>query len=280
MLVVGIILFVLGALLIYWNIPYSPYRSSFIKDINQKTEEVTRGNVIKSGKEISELPEPLQNYLKYIGIDNHLYHPIVNAYFSDTDFVIDTNSGKTINMDYDLWLYFDKPYRMAYCTAKMFGVPFDGIDYCTEEKTGGMKGILGKTIKIFDQCNEQGYKAMLLSWIAEGSAFNPHVLLSEYVSYEEIDDNHVKATVNYNGITASGEFTINDKGQITQFYSDERQVEEIDGVLTPIGWRCDFKDYKKNGTVISINRVSCVKVLKNREFIYFDSDNIKLTYPE
>ena len=36
-----------------------------------------------------------------------------------------------------------------------------------------MKGFLGKVIQIFDIRNKQGYKAGMISWIAESVVYNP-----------------------------------------------------------------------------------------------------------
>ena len=74
---------------------------------------------------------------------------------------------------------------------------------------------------------------------------NPAVLLSPYVSYEEIDDTHVKATVTYGDVSGSGVFTLNEAGAITEFYSAERQVETIDGVKMELGWKCYYDEYEE-----------------------------------
>lgn len=220
----------------------------------------------------------MQRYCEYIGLENFPKHQVTRTIFKNTKFIFDAQSEKTLNMDYDLWLFFNEPYRSAYCTSSMFGIPFDGMDYCTEDKRGGMKGILGKTIQIFDACDYQGYKAALISWLAESAAFNPSALLSSYVTYDVIDDLHVKATATYNGVSGSGIFTINKDGAITEFYSDERQVENIDGVPTNIGWRCEYDNYEKNLQMKRIGTVRCIKVFPDKEVVYFYSDNIIVTY--
>ena len=228
----GILLVLIGGILIYWNISYSPYEAAFSRKMEERANSITETEEVCTAKEIADLPKPLQRYCEYIGLENFPKHQVTRTIFKNTKFVFDTQSEKTLNMDYDLWLFFDEPYRSAYCTSSMFGIPFDGMDYCTEDKQGGMKGILGKTIQIFDVCDYQGYKAVLISWLAESVAFNPSALLSPYVTYDVIDDLHVKATVTYNGVTGSGIFTVNEDGAITEFYSDERQVEKIDGIPT------------------------------------------------
>ena len=278
LILLGILLVLIGGILIYWNISYSPYKAAFTDKMEKRVSNITETGEVCTAEEIANLPESLQRYCEYIGLQNFPKHQVTRTIFKNTKFIFDAQSGKVLNMDYDLWLFFDEPYRSAYCTSSMFGIPFDGMDYCTEDKRGGMKGFLGKTIKIFDVCDYQGYKAVLISWLAESVAFNPSALLSSYVTYDVIDDLHVKATVTYNGVSGSGIFTINQEGAITEFYSDERQVEKVDGVLTNIGWRCDYKNYEKNEQIRRIGTVRCVKVFSDKEVVYFDSDDFTVTY--
>ena len=181
-------------------------------------------------------------------------------------------------MKYDLWLFYDEPYRSAYCQSSMYGVPFDGMDYCNDDLEGGMKGILGKAIKIFDVCNKQGYQAGILSWFAESITFNPSVLFSRYVEYEIIDDLHVKVIISSNGVSGTGIITLNELGAITEFYSDDRQVETINGIETAIGWRCEYEDYREEHGILQAHTVRCVKVYPEKELIYFDSNNFNVEY--
>lgn len=278
MVVIGIIFVILGGVLIYWNISYSPYKASFVRKMESRVNDIKESEEVCTNMEIDKLPEPLQRYSVYIGLENFRKYQATRILFKNTKFVFDAQAGKILNMDYDLWLFYNKPYRSAYCTSSMFGIPFDGIDYCTEDKQGGMKGIIGKSIQIFDVCDSQGYKAGLISWLAESVAFNPTALLLPYVTYEPIDDLHVKATVTYNGVSGEGIFTLNEEGAIVEFFSDERQVEKVNGVPTAVGWRCEYEDYKQKGKIRQINTVRCVKVFSDKEVVYFESDDFTVTY--
>ncbi len=75
----------------------------------------------------------------------------------------------------------------AFCSYSMYGIPFKGVDYATGDKKEGMKGILAKHLQIFDVCDAKGYKAGLISWLAESATINPSALLSLYVKYEKYE---------------------------------------------------------------------------------------------
>lgn len=278
MMIAGIILILICVLLVYWNIPYSPFKNLFLHDMKKRASRIAESKEVCTPEEIAKLPDALQKYCDYISLDKFPKYQIVRTEFKKSKFVFDAQSGKVLDMDYDLWLFYDEPYRSAYCTSSMFGVPFDGVDYCTEDQQGGMKGILGKAIRIFDVRDKQGYKAELITWMAESVLVNPSALLSPYITYEQIDDSHVKATIHYNGVSGSGIFTFNEEGAVIEFYSDERQVETINGVETMVGWRCEYEDYIQNGEIHKITTVRCVKVFPDKEVVYFESDNFKVDY--
>lgn len=278
--VVGVvlILLIIGSV-IYWMLPYSPAKQKFQKRMQKRVEEIGESKEVCSQEEIQKLPKPLQRYCKYIGLENTPKYKTVNAFFEDTDFVFDTKTEKTMKMDYDLWLFNEKIFRSAFCSASMYGIPFEGEDYMTEEKQGGMRGILAKSIQIFDVRDEQGYKAGLISWLAECAVINPSVLLSPAITYKELDDMHVEATITYNGVTGSGIFTVNEEGAITEFYSDERQVEEIDGEKIKMGWRCICENYEMQNGIKIPTKIKSIKIFPDgKELVYFAADKYSITY--
>lgn len=277
--VIIVIVVLIFLAVLYLNLPFSPEKKKFIASMEDRVNRTKKSNEVCTLEEIKQLPEPLQRYCNYIGLENFPKYKSVNVNFIKTNFVFDTKSGKVLSMDYDLWLFYDEIFRSAFCSSSMFGIPFEGVDYMTEDNSGGMKGVLAKKIKLFDVDDDQGYKAGLISWFAESVVINPSSILSPYVTYEAIDDSHVKATVSYNGVSGSGIITFNEEGAITEFYSDERQVEEIDGVTMKLGWKCYYEDYVERNGIKTITKVKSTKVFPDgSELVYFSSDNFSVTY--
>ena len=274
----GIILLLVGIVVVYWIIPYSPQKNRFNQQMEDYSNKINAVNEVCTREEIAALPEPLQRYCNYIGLENSPKYSVVRTIFSNTKFVFDSKSGKKLNMDYDLWLFYPQPFRSAFCKSSMYGIPFDGVDYFNEDLEGGMKGVLGKAIQIFDVHNKQGYQAGLISWLAESLMINPSTLFSKYITYEVIDDNHVKATILYNGVSGSGIISIDESGAITEFYSDERQVEMVNGEETKIGWRCEYEDYQLQNGIVQPGTIRCIKVYPDKEVTYFDSDDFVIEY--
>ena len=69
---------------------------------------------------------------------------------------------------------------------------------------------IAKAITLFNQTGADMDKACLATFLAE-SLFAPTILLKDYITFEEINDFEVRATISYKGQTASGIFNFNEQ---------------------------------------------------------------------
>ena len=274
----------LGAFAIYFNnkmyreLGGSPFKQQFDKDMEEFITNIPNKDDICTKEDIASLPKLLQKHCDYIGLEGFPKYQVANVFFKSTKFVFDDESGKKLDMDYDLWLTKHIPFRKAYCGSSMYGIPFEGMDYMTEDKKGGMKGILARIIPIFDEVSEQGYRAGIISWFIESAVLNPSILLSKFVTYEEVDERHIKVTISYQGITGTGFLTLNEDGAITEFYSDERQTGKVNGEEMMIGWRCECSHYEVIQDLKYPTNIKAIKVYPDKEIVYFDANQIKIEY--
>lgn len=277
--IVGIVvLSVILGLIIYWLLPYSPFRNKFQKDIQNKMDNVQEIHEVVTKADLDKLPRAFQKHLEFVGLEGTKKYGVVNVKFNKAFFLFNTEKNTKLSMDYDLWLFCNDPLRTAYIESNMMGIPFDGVDYMNDDKTGGMKGFVGKAIQIFDMKDKQAYKAGLISWLAEGAVLNPSILVSDFVKLEEIDSNHVKAIVSYNGVTGEGIFSFDDTGRLTEFESEERQVEAVDGVMTAIGWKAIYKNFEEGPYFKIPKLIQSTKVYKDKEVVYFESDDFDIQW--
>ena len=155
---IGIII-VLGSILVWFHIPYSPVKRCFAKDVenlkasNKLQEE---GQVFRS-EEFSKLPIVIQRYIehcRYIGTPKMSY---LKMKYHDVDFM-QGKDGPALKIDYTQYDFVSEPCRMALISSSMFGVPFEGYDYY-QNGVGGMKGVIAKGITLFHQTGEEMDKA-------------------------------------------------------------------------------------------------------------------------
>lgn len=270
---------VIMAIFVFFKIPYSPNKNAFQKMIKKEIDATPEATGTVSEEDIKGLPEAMRRYFNYIGFVGQPRYNQVRIKYEDTYFFnIDMN--KALTMQYDLYLFGGRPFRSACITSSYMGVPFEGMDYCKKidgTMQGGMLGVIGKTIQIFDVHNKQMYVAMLISWVSE-NILNPTALLSEYITYKQIDYNHVEATISYNGVKGTGTFTIDDEGRITDFYSMEREVAVIDGEETPIGWGGQYVDYEEKEGIKIPMKMAAYKQYPDKKIVYFDADEYEIIY--
>lgn len=166
---------------------------------------------------------------------------------------------------------------MALIDSRLFGVPFEGYDYY-QNGTGGMKGVIAKTITLFDQTGTDMDRACLATFLAE-SLFAPTILLQDYISFEEISDFEVEATINYGGQRARGIFTFNEQYEMISFTTNDRAVAGTDGTMEYIPWSALCSDYQLNENGIKYpTKFQAVWNYPDRDFIYFDGVISQVSY--
>ncbi len=277
---IGIFLILLGALLIWFRISYSPVKNQFKKDIRllmERNQLDTKGEVFTK-EEFSHLPKVIQNYIEYCGYIGTEKMSNVMMEYHDVNFSQGLN-GPTMKIGYTQYNFVNKPCRMALIDSFMFGIPFEGYDYY-QNGSGGMKGVIAKVITLFDQTGLEMDKACLVTFLAE-SMFVPTTLLQDYITFEELDDYRVKATITYEGQTASGIFTFNEQYEMISFTTNDRGVANADGTMEYVPWSALCSEYiNSDNGIMQPTKFQAVWNYPDNDFIYFDGIISKITYHE
>lgn len=270
LIAVGILLILIGTLLIWFNMSYSPVKKQFQNDVSLLIENngLSDRNEVFKEKDFSHLPTAIQKYVVncgYIGKPKMSYLKMEyhNVNFSQG------RSGPTLKIDYTQYNFVNEPCRMALIDSSMFGIPFEGYDYY-QNGTGGMKGIIAKAITLFDQTGEDMDKACLVTFLAE-SLFAPTILLQDYITFEEISDFEVQATISYKGQTVCGIFTFNEQYEMISFTTNDRAVVNTDGTVEYIPWSALCGDYAVTENGIKYpTKFQAVWNYSDGDFTYFD----------
>lgn len=277
-IVIGILLILLGILLIWFNIPYSPVKKQFQNDIAvlRAENQISFENAEFTKNDFSHLPIPIQRYIEncgYIGTHKMSY---LKMEYNNVNFMQGRN-GPTLKIDYTQYNFVNEPCRMALIDSTIFGIPFEGYDYY-QNGTGGMKGIIAKVITLFDQTGTDMDKACLATFLAE-SLFSPTILLQDYISFEEINDFQVRATISYGEQTASGIFTFNEQYEMISFTTNDRAVAGTDGKMEYIPWTALCSDYQITESGIKYpTKFQAVWNYPDEDFTYFDGVISKISY--
>ncbi|PRR84335.1 DUF6544 family protein [Clostridium vincentii] len=268
--VIGIIICVI---IIFFNIPYSKTKTEFNKIISEVISKTSLSNEVILEEDIKDLPPSLQNYFSYAGFLGKQKPAYMSIIFEDADFIM---TDRHLRIDYTQYDFVDKPLRYALIESSIYGVPFQGMDYLSLEN-GGMKGVIAKTFQIFNVKDEFMYKSGLVTWLAE-CVFCPTSILQDFIKWEQIDETHVKGTIDYNGVSASGVLTFNDNGAMILFESYDRGEAQTDGTIRPVKWSTVCDDYKENNGFMQPTVLKTINTSPDKEVVYFDSNNFEIKY--
>lgn len=268
--VIGVLLVLIGMLMIWFNIPYSPVKKQFQNDIATISAEnkLSVGDEVFTEKDFSDLPLAIQKYIENCGYIGKRKMSYLKMEYHNVNFSQGRNKP-ALTIDYTQYNFINEPCRMALIDSSMFGIPFEGYDYY-QNGTGGMKGIIAKLITLFDQKGKDMDKACLATFLAE-SLFAPAILLQNYIAFEELSDFEVRATITYKGQTASGIFTFNEQYEMISFTTNDRAVTGTDGSIEYIPWSAICCNYQLSENGIKYpTKFQAVWNYPDEDFIYFD----------
>lgn len=278
LIAVGIIFVFVGALIIWFNISYSPVKKQFQNDVTSLLidNKLLDENEIFTKEDFSDLPIAIQKYTEncgYIGTPKMSY---LKMEYNDVNFS-QGRDGLKLAIDYTQYNFVKEPCRIALIDSSMFGIPFEGYDYY-QNGIGGMKGVIAKSITLFNQTGKDMDKACLATFLAE-SLFAPSILLQDYITFEEISDFKVRATITYRGQTASGIFTFNKQYEMISFTTNDRTATGTDGSTEYVPWSALCNDYRgsENGMKYP-TKFQAVWNYPDGDFTYFDGVISEVSY--
>jgi hypothetical protein len=278
-IVLGGLLVCIGSILIWFHIPYSPLKQQCTRDVAELISDSTElTNEVFTESEFENLPPIIQKYISYCGYIGTRKMSFMRAEYKDVNFM-QSRSGPALRIDYTQYNFTGVPSRLAFIDSSMFGIPFEGYDYYFNGK-GGMKGIIGKAIQLFNQTGQEMDEACLVTYLSE-CLFVPSSLLQGYIALEEINRLQIRATIEYYGISVSGIFTFNDEGEMTSFVTDNRAVSNTDGTYEYVRWSAVCEDYQLSGNGIKYPaKFQAVWNFPGEDFVYFDGKFSMISYDE
>ncbi|MGL4338142.1 MAG: DUF6544 family protein [Turicibacter sp.] len=262
-----IVLAIVGYLLI----PYSPVKNTYWKVVDQLTDNMNKDKRFIKAEDLSSLPEAIQKYFinnGYVGIE---CASAVKFDFKKVDFATGLNKPQ-LKIDYVAYDFVGRSARWALIDSKMFGIPFQGIDSYQDGK-GAMKGVIAKHFELF---NEQGHDmnlGALVTYLSE-CLMHPSLAIQECMSYKQLDEYIVEATIKDKGIEVSGVFNFNEKYEMTnftakRFASDTNSYEN---------WSAVTANYKNINGINTPTKLQAIWHYPNRDLVYFDSNEMKISY--
>jgi len=267
----GTLLVLLGALVLWFSAPYSPLRTEFERDVTELTDrEPSRGGEVYAPDDFAGLPDAMRRHLELCGYVGAPRSGILMMEYRDVDFRQSTG-GPSLVIDYTQYNFAGAAARLAFIDSGILGVPFQGYDYYRDGR-GGMRGIVGKAVEIFDQTVPGMDQAALVTFLAE-SPFLPEALLREDIELEQIDDRHVRVTARIGGQEATGMFEFGEDGLMASFTTESRGMARQDGTIEAHPWTARCGGYERGADgILRPTSLTATWHLPDGDFTYFDGE--------
>lgn len=275
LIIIGVLFSILGIIIVFFNISYSKTRTEFKAVTGTLLNKMADESDVFTEDDIANLPVPVRKYFRYCGYIGKPKMSYMKVVYEDVDFSFGRDKANVV-MDYTQYNFAKEPIQIAYIDSSMYGIPFEGLDSYIDGK-GSMKGVVAKCFTLFDQDGEVLNKASLVTYLAE-CLMIPSAALQDYIVWEEIDDLHAGARIDYYGITASGIFTFKENGEMLSFTTDDREATATDGTSEKIRWSTVCSDYAEINTIKKPTKFQAIWHYDDGDLIYFDGKNAIIEY--
>lgn len=265
---IGLICILFMLIIIYLMIPYSPIKKEYNDIVKGLAENNKLSKSIINEDDLKVLPEVLQKYYiknGYIGIESA---SIIMFDFKDVEFSMGVNKPN-VKIDYTVYDFVKEPSRVALIDSKIFGIPFQGIDICNDGNAS-MKGVLAKHITLFNTKFEIIDSAYLSECI-----MHPSLALQDNITYKQIDDYSVEATIRVNGRVTTGIFYFNKDYEMTHFVDKKRLCADTN---TYEKWSAVVGNYKVVNGINVPMKFQAVWNYSEGDLIYFNSNYMKINF--
>lgn len=222
--------------------------------------------------DIRGLPEPIQRYLRYTGVIGK--ERIRAVRLKQKGFF---RLGDRHWMPFEAEQYYTTDPPAFVWTVSMKAFPLlsvKGRDMYHEGK-GNMLIKLPPFITITDARGDEIDQGALVRYLNEIMWF-PTAYLNDYIQWESIDSTSAKATMSYQGVTASAILYFNEKGEMTDFVAQRYMT--VDGKYDLETWSTPIIEYREiNGMRLPVKGEGIWK-LSSGDFPYIKLEITDIEY--
>lgn len=197
----------------------SQFEKTYKRDVQDNfLQNNTMTTDIITDADLQYLPEPVQRYLKYVGVVNKPQVKNVRIVFDGQM----RDKGKDwFPFTTEQYNFFDEPTRLFFMKAKMFGMTVPGYHHYMNANAVMDVRIFG-LFSIVKKSGDAMNKAETVTLFNDMCLMAPATLIDKRIRWEPIDSHSAKATFTNHGISISAMLYFNEKGQLVNFISNDR----------------------------------------------------------
>lgn len=235
-----LILVILGVIFMVYRsqLLYKQYKAQAFEGI-ERTNNIK--DTIITEKDIEHLPEPVQNYLKYVGV---LGTEKVKNYRVTIDGSMKTDKERDwARVEVQQHSFTDEVTRLFFMKLKMFGIPVVGLHSYIDKNATMLIKVLGLVPVVNGQGKEMN-QGETVTVFNDMCILAPATLIDERIEWESVDSLTAKGTFTNGDIQISATLYFNEEGQLINFVSDDRFLSPTGKTFENVRWSTPISNYK------------------------------------
>ncbi|MFB3166798.1 DUF6544 family protein [Neobacillus sp. 179-C4.2 HS] len=223
--------------------------------------------------DIKDLPYPVQNWLTNSNVIGK--ERIKTVRLKQEGKMRTKQNGPWMPSKAEQYFTVEEPGFVWIADVKMAPlVDLSGMDTFNAGK-GKMKIKLLSLFPVVDSEGPEMDSSTMMRYLAEMMWF-PTAALSPYIKWEKIDRNSAKATMEHEGLSVSGVFHFNEKGDILQFVG--KRYKEVNGKYILSDWGGINKEFKEFDGIRIPSKSAVTWFKEDGEFNWFELEITELQY--
>ncbi len=253
-------------------------QSLFEKKVAKEVSEFLSNNVENPGQIIQEadlvgLPPAVQKWLEHSQVIGK--EKITSARSKQKAVMRMKEENPWMPLEAEQHFTVEKPGYIW--KAKVKAAPFVTLT-ARDKYDDGQGNVLIKLLALITVADAKGKEVdqgSMVRFLAE-TVWIPTAALSSYITWEEVDANTARATMNYRGVNASGVFSFNDRGEVIDFVAP--RYGDFDGHYSMEKWQIILEDYKEFEGVMVPSKGEVIWKLKTGDFSWYQFEVLDIEY--
>lgn len=264
--------------IIWFSSSFSETKADFERVAELLTEQAEGEDGVFEEEDIADLPLPVQKYLRHCGYIGKRKMSYMRAVYNEAVVKV-SPERRTLLGDYIQINTVQEPNRVAYVTSSLYGmIPVEGLDIYMDGK-GSMRQVIAKLFNLFNETGSEVEKNGLISCLAE-CLIVPSAALQDYITWEEMDELHAKATISHKGVSVSGVFAFDEDGKLLSFTTFDRMAIDANADMKQIKSSATWGDYVEKDGLIQPTSFRVVCHYDEGDMVSFHGKGAKIEYDE
>jgi len=213
---------------------------------------------------IKDLPIPVKGWLNFSGVVGE--KQIKTVYLRQKGLMkLKPDQKDWIEAEAEQYFTINKPAFIWSVKTSMLGIPVVGRDLFKNGQ-GSMQIKLGGILPVVDVSKNTKINESTIQRFLGEIIWFPSAALSEYITWESIDNNSAKATMTYGGYTGSAVFYFDKTGKLTKF--EALRYRDINDEK-PTQWVAKVKEYKNINGINMPTKLEISWILDTGTFTWY-----------